>query len=84
MPRATLTSKGQLTLPKVLRERLRLEAGDRIDFSVDDQGRLIGNPVRRLGDETLAGSLRHLAKETPVDLEEMDRAIRARHSKSSR
>ena len=36
MPRATLTSKGQLTLPKALRERLRLDTGDWIDFTVDD------------------------------------------------
>ena len=81
VPRTTLTSKGQLTLPKALRDRLRLEAGDRIDFSVDDKGRLIGVPARKSGPATPAGSLRHLAKRRPVSLEEMDRAIRERHGK---
>lgn len=32
MATATLTSKGQLTLPAAIREELGLEAGDRIDF----------------------------------------------------
>ena len=32
MPRAKLTSKGQVTIPRVVRERLGLETGDEIDF----------------------------------------------------
>ena len=79
MPSAKLTSKGQLTLPKELRERLRLEKGDRIDFTVDEGGRLIGTPARRGGVETAAGALRHLSRERPVSLEEMDLAIRGRY-----
>ena len=36
MPSATLTSKGQITLPKAIRDLLRLSAGDRVDFIVRD------------------------------------------------
>jgi AbrB family looped-hinge helix DNA binding protein len=36
MPSATITSKGQLTLPKAMRDLLRLGAGDRVDFIVRD------------------------------------------------
>jgi len=42
---ATVTSKGQITLPKVLRDRLGLKRGSRIRFRLDSQGRLQGEPV---------------------------------------
>jgi AbrB family looped-hinge helix DNA binding protein len=45
MPSATLTSKGQLTLPKAIRDRLRLAAGDRVDFVVGDDGTIVLRPA---------------------------------------
>ena len=42
---ATVTSKGQITLPKSLRERLGIQTGSRIRFSVDAPGRFQGEPV---------------------------------------
>ena len=69
---ATLTSKGQLTLPKALREKLSLSAGDRLEFIFDEeQGvRLVARngSVRRL-----KGMLPR--PERPVSLEAMDKAI---------
>lgn len=54
MPSATITSKGQLTLPKAIRDRLRLGAGDRVDFVVKDDGTVVMQPatvdVRELKD----------------------------------
>jgi len=38
MPIATLTSKGQLTMPQVVRAHLGLEAGDKVDFVADAVG----------------------------------------------
>ena len=35
MPSATITSKGQVTIPKKIREELQLMAGDIIDFEID-------------------------------------------------
>ena len=35
---ATLTSKGQITIPVAVRERLGIEAGDKVDFVSDDSG----------------------------------------------
>jgi AbrB family looped-hinge helix DNA binding protein len=39
--RATLTSKGQITLPVVLRRLWNLDAGDEIDFTLQDDGRVV-------------------------------------------
>jgi antitoxin PrlF len=35
---ATLTSKGQITLPHSVRSSLGLQAGDKLDFIADDAG----------------------------------------------
>ena len=37
----TLTSKGQITIPKRIRETLGLGPGSQVEFDVDDQGRII-------------------------------------------
>jgi AbrB family looped-hinge helix DNA binding protein len=46
MATARITSKGQITIPKEVRERLGVEAGDGLDFRFED-GRLEVVPVRR-------------------------------------
>jgi AbrB family looped-hinge helix DNA binding protein len=35
---ATMTSKGQVTLPKSIRETLHLHAGDKVDFHIRPDG----------------------------------------------
>ncbi|HYI14665.1 MAG TPA: AbrB/MazE/SpoVT family DNA-binding domain-containing protein [Thermomicrobiales bacterium] len=44
---ARVTSKGQITVPKLIRERLGIEAGDEIAFHFDDGDRLEIRPVHR-------------------------------------
>ncbi len=74
MPVSTLTSKGQITIPRVVRERLRLEAGDKLDFSVDEAGRIIvERPTGGLRE--LRGLLVREGRE-PVAIEEMNEAVR--------
>ncbi len=76
---STLSSKGQITLPKRIRERLHLQTGDRVEFIVADDGRVelvpVTSPVTRL-----KGMLP--APDVPVTLEEMDAAIRDRVGRS--
>lgn len=72
---AVVTSKGQLTLPKSIRERLHLTAGSRLDFSVNEQGWLLARPVTNtaLG---LAGLLRRPGL-AAVSIEAMAEAVEA-------
>lgn len=43
---ATVTSKGQVTLPSELRKRLRIQKGSRIRFSMPSSGEVKIEPVR--------------------------------------
>ena len=43
---ATMTSKGQVTLPKEIRDKLQLDAGSKLDFTLQD-GTLTMRPLRR-------------------------------------
>lgn len=74
MPTATVTSKGQVTLPKPVRDALGLRAGDRVQFFVRDDGVVELTPRTR-DLLSLAGLL------TPpgvtVSVEDMDDAIAA-------
>lgn len=38
MSESTISSKGQVTVPKAIRTRLHLQPGDRLRFVVDDDG----------------------------------------------
>jgi AbrB family looped-hinge helix DNA binding protein len=72
MATATLTSKGQITLPKVVRERLGVEAGDKIEFVETEPG--VYKVIAATRDvRDLKGLVPKPAK--PVTVEEMGRVI---------
>ena len=76
MPTATVTSKGQVTLPQKVREALRVRPGDRIDFVLEGNGE-----VRVRAGEVDVSELRGLLRRPgrrPVTLEAMDEAITRR------
>ncbi len=75
MASATLTSKGQTTVPKKIRDHLRLRPGDRLEFVIEQGGRVIVLPASFDAAE-LAGILPRPKR--PVSLEEMDAVIRKR------
>ena len=41
---ATMTSKGQVTIPKEIRDRLGIEAGTELEFVLEDDGTLTVRP----------------------------------------
>ena len=53
---ATVTSKGQVTIPQEVRERLRLRSGRKVRFTIEDEGRAVLTPVHTRLSE-LAGIL---------------------------
>ncbi|AGA32445.1 transcriptional regulator, AbrB family [Thioalkalivibrio nitratireducens DSM 14787] len=81
MTTATLTSKGQITIPKEIREQLLLHAGDKLDFSLTEAGDVLLRPVTRRVDEVF-GRLRKPGQPalTPA---EMDVAIHQQMKKSA-
>ena len=42
----TLTSKGQVTIPKLIRDTLQLRPGAAVDFSVNKDGEVVLHPAR--------------------------------------
>jgi AbrB family looped-hinge helix DNA binding protein len=69
---ATLSSKGQATIPKAVRDRLSLKPGDRFKFFFHPDGVLI---LPKIPTSRLKGILPKSAK--PVSLEQIDAAIEA-------
>jgi AbrB family looped-hinge helix DNA binding protein len=76
MPTATVTSKGQVTIPRKVREALRLRPGDRIDFVLGEDGE-VRLRAGEVGVSELRGLLRR-PRRRPVSLEEMETAIARR------
>jgi AbrB family looped-hinge helix DNA binding protein len=76
MPSATVTSKGQITLPKVIRDLLRLDKGDRVDFVVQDDGTVVLRPAT-VDARELKGLL-HRKGLKPLSVEAMNAIIRRR------
>ena len=73
MARSTITSKGQLTLPKEIRERLGVRQGDRVEFRTDQSGRVWVEPATQ-DLMKLRGMFGPV--ERPRTQEELDEAIR--------
>lgn len=75
MSTSTITSKGQVTIPKRVREQLGLKVGDRLAFRVDREGRLVVEPESPSPLGAVPGLLRHLVRDRPATVQEMDDAI---------
>ena len=68
---ATLTSKGQTTIPKEIRDSLGMKAGDRMTFTLMPDGTVVMR-VKGKNVMELAGVL-HKKGRKPVPIEQMSR-----------
>ena len=73
MSTTTLTSKGQLTLPKNVRDRLKLQSGDKLEVYLQEDGSILLQPAT-VDIKELYGLLPKPSKS--VSLEDMDAVIR--------
>jgi len=75
MPSTTVTTKGQVTIPKAVRDELGLKEGDRVAFRVLEDGTVIVEP-----ETTEFSDLRGILKpkRKGVSISDMDKAIRKR------
>ena len=80
MQESTMTTKGQTTLPRDVRQALSLRAGDRVRYLILDNGEV--RLMRSRPAASLAGILRRDGA-APVCLSEMDEAIAQRGSARS-
>lgn len=71
---ATVTSKGQVTLPKELRKRLGIQRGSRIRFSIPARGAVRVEPVLYELEDLWRMADQGGAKSAPMSFAEMDAA----------
>ena len=74
MSTATITSKGQITIPVEVRREMGVSVGDRVDFVRMEDGHFAVVPASH-SVKSLKGVLKRPSK--PVSLEAMQKAIRA-------
>lgn len=75
MTAATVTSKGQITIPASVREALKLKTGAKVEFVEIENGKYAIVPANE-DIQSLKGMLRKPSK--PVSVEDMNQAI-AKH-----
>lgn len=76
MALATLTTKGQVTIPKAIRDALKLHSGDKIEIVITKEGEATMRPVSKTVDDMFCKLYQPDRK--VVTIEEMNAAIRAR------
>jgi antitoxin PrlF len=76
MSTATITTKGQITIPKKVRDDLHLNTGDVIEIVIIRDGEAIMRPVTKKVSEVFS-KLRENVKRT-VSVDEMNEAVRSR------
>ena len=69
---ATVTVKGQVTVPKEIRTRLNIEPGSQLDFKLNDDGSISVRPLNRSA-LSIIGILKR-PRQASVSIEQMNAA----------
>ena len=73
MASATITTKGQVTIPKVIRDKLMLNAGDKVEFVIIDKREALIRPVSKKVDDVFG--MLHKPGQKAVSVEEINEAL---------
>ena len=76
MTLVTITTKGQVTIPKKIRELLNLKSGDKIEIVSTEKGEAIIRPVSKKVDDVFCKLYDPNRK--MITVEDMDEAIKER------
>ena len=79
MATSTLTRKGQTTIPVKVRNHLKLRPGDKIEFVIERDGRVVLTP-KNIDVRELRGILAPLVRRR-LTIEQMDEGIRSRFAR---
>ena len=74
MQQTTLASKGQITIPKFVRDSLALHAGDKIEFVLTENNEVLLRPVTKKVDEVFGRLFK--ADRPAIDIDEMDARLK--------
>lgn len=72
MQQSTLTSKGQITIPKFVRDSLSLHTGDKIEFVLTENNEVLLRPVTKKVDEVFGRLFK--ADRPAVDIADISRS----------
>ncbi len=84
MASSTVTTKGQITIPKAIRERLGLKEGSVLEFVADETGKIFLRPREDDGTDRVFGALREFAPRQPITVDEMKAVVKARAARKVR
>ena len=70
---ATVTIKGQVTVPKAIRDQLKIEQGTQLDFKLNDDGSMSVRPLKRSA-LSIVGLLKR-PERAAVSIEQMNQAV---------
>lgn len=71
---SAITTKGQATIPKAVRDHLQLKPGDRVKFFMHPDGSVVLLPKRPA---TILRGMLKSRRRRPVTIEEMNKAVAA-------
>jgi AbrB family looped-hinge helix DNA binding protein len=76
MSQATITSKGQITIPKDVRNILHLESGSKVDFFINDNGEAVMRSLSKTTEDVFG--ILSSPKRRKISIREIDRKLKSR------